>query len=524
MPAGGFKAFSVKDEVNPLDKAASSNDAAKQTAPVKEQAPAAVDKRPAKIEIQINQGEKPEVVWDRYFAKTEPQPKAVRVAVRRLMGERKFDHVVALIGAALRNRQCQPWMYEALALALDAAGRPKADVERAIMSAVDFVDNSTDMMYIANYLSRMGMNDRAIEVYRQASHLDPLRPEPYMLGLKAARAANSLEGLKWASLGILGQAWPKEQASVWQAGMGVAKEVLDKLRAEKRDDEADHFLAACKQAVARDCVAIVTWTGDADVDVSVKEPTGTICSLRNPRTIGGGILLDDAIRQIGRDSLGGRSAVYVCPKGFDGEYQLLARRVWGSVATGKINVEVITHDLTSHAIDVRKRIALDKDEAVVAFSLKDGRRKEPLAEQQVANAAGAQLAVNRQILAQQLAAAADPQSMSDLAQARLNGGGLGAQPFLGAGAIGYQPIIMWLPSGANCMMSAVVSADRRYVRVTVNPIFSGVSKVDTFNTSSGATGTQGGNNNNTGNTGAGFSPSSGGGSGGGSGIGSGGIR
>ena len=44
-----------------------------------------------------------------------------------------------------------------------------------------------------------------------------------MLGLRAARALDDLDGLKWASLGILSQAWPKEQADVWQAGVGVAQ-------------------------------------------------------------------------------------------------------------------------------------------------------------------------------------------------------------------------------------------------------------------------------------------------------------
>ena len=47
-------------------------------------------------------------------------------------------------------------MYEALALALDAAGRPKAEIERAVMSAVDFVDSTADLMYIGAYLAHSG--------------------------------------------------------------------------------------------------------------------------------------------------------------------------------------------------------------------------------------------------------------------------------------------------------------------------------------------------------------------------------
>ena len=95
--------------------------------------------------------------------------------------------------------------------------------------------------------------------------------------------------------------------------------------------------------MTRDCVAVVTWTGEGDVDVLVEEPSGTVCSLRTPRTTSGGILIGDDVRQAGRDSFGGRSAAYVCPKGFDGKYRMLVRRVWGNVTAGKVNVEVITH-------------------------------------------------------------------------------------------------------------------------------------------------------------------------------------
>ena len=48
----------------------------------------------------------------------------------------------------------------------------------------------------------------------------------------------------------------------------------------------------------------------------------------------------------------------------------------------------------------------------MVFDLKDGRRKEPLREQQLANVVAGQLALNRQILAQQLAASIDPQALA----------------------------------------------------------------------------------------------------------------
>jgi hypothetical protein len=497
VPPGGFQAFAVKDDLT-------AHNAASVRA-------AASDNRPAKIEIEIDKDAKPEVVWEEYFSKNEPQPEAVRDAVRRLMNERKFDHVIALINAALRHRQSQSWMYEALALVLDAAGRPKAEMERAVMSAVDFAETATDLMYVGTYLARTGLNARALQVYRQAAALDPIRPEPYMLGLQTARTLDDLDGLKWASVGILSQAWPKEQSDIWRAGMGVANEVLTRLRAEKRTKEAAAFQAVLDEAVARDCVAIVTWTGEGDVDLVVEEPSGTLCSLRTARTTAGGVLLGDAITQAGRDSYGGHSEVYVCPKGFDGKYRMLVRRVWGNVVAGKVSVEVMTHYRTSNTVDVRKKIALDKDQAMVVFELKNGRRKEPLRDQQVANAAAGQLTLNRQILTQQLDASLDPATMQALAVGRstagaYNGGGTGGNavdpaatvPFLRGGAVGYQPVITILPEGANWVPQAVISADRRYVRISGSPFFSGVSQVSTFNMASGATGST---TNGTGNSG-----------------------
>ena len=53
-------------------------------------------------------------------------------------------------------------------------------------------------------------------------------------------------------------------------------------------------------------------------------------------------------------------------------------------------------------------------------------------------------------------------------------------------------MITSLPKGAMMSTSAVISADRRYVRVTPFPLFSGVTEVNTFNYVTGASGTSNG--------------------------------
>src|SRR6185436_3360989 len=94
----------------------------------------------------------------------------------------------------------------------------------------------------------------------------------------------------------------------------IAKATLERLRADGRTQEADAFQAKLDQAALRDCVVKVSWTGDADVDIMVEEPTGTVCSAMNPRTTGGGVLLGDTFAR-NHGTAEAYSETYVCPKG-----------------------------------------------------------------------------------------------------------------------------------------------------------------------------------------------------------------
>jgi hypothetical protein len=57
----------------------------------------------------------------------------------------------------------------------------------------------------------------------------------------------------------------------------------------------------------------------------------------------------------------------------------------------------------------------------------------------------------------------------------------------GGRPVGYAPVVTWLPEGASLGASAVVSPDRRYVRMNLQPFFSRVVGVDTFNFRTGRT-------------------------------------
>jgi hypothetical protein len=53
------------------------------------------------------------------------------------------------------------------------------------------------------------------------------------------------------------------------------------------------------------------------------------------------------------------------------------------------------------------------------------------------------------------------------------------------GAIGFQPVIRQIPDGIGLSGMAIVSGDRRYVKMSLAPLFQTIIGVDTFSIPSG---------------------------------------
>src|SRR5262249_57035050 len=124
--------------------------------------------------------------------------------------------------------------------------------------------------------------------------------------------------------------WPnrKKKAAKW-AGF-AADALLEKMRSQGQATQADEFRKQLDDAQVRDCVVKVSWTGDADLDLTVQEPTGAVCTFSNPRTTGGGIMQGDTYTKVktpGSDGSSEYSQSYVLPQGFSGQYKVLLRRV-----------------------------------------------------------------------------------------------------------------------------------------------------------------------------------------------------
>ena len=406
---GGGGQFSVPDDA---DANTAKPAAATETKPANSQSKAAAPQakaaaKSAAAAIAIDATQSPDAFWNNYFTADQVDPAAVRETVRQLMGKRQLDQVIALVNAALRNGRPQPWMYETLGIAMELGGKSKAEIERTVMSAVDFSTSADELMYIAQYLTRLGLDRRAMLVCQQVAKIDPLRSEAYALGLRAAEQSNDVNGVRWATVGILSQAWPVEMAEIELTASRVAKATLERLSSEGKTAERDAYLKQLQEAVVRDCVVRVSWTGNADIDVSVEEPSGSICSVSEPRTVGGGVKLGDSFAVEGKPN-DGSSEVYVCPKGYAGKYRVQIRRVWGEVAAGKVTVDVYTHLRSGDMQHERQQLEVGEKDAMVVFDLNHGRRVEPIEQAQIASAVKRQESISRSVLAQQINNGSDP--------------------------------------------------------------------------------------------------------------------
>ncbi len=425
----------------------------------------------------------PDRLWDDYFSNQRPTPKDVRAAILRLHAAGKHAHVAAAIRAALRHGQPQPWMYEVLALNLEIQGAPQAEIERALLSSIDFAATDAEgLMLSAAYLTRFKADGPALRLYRQASELAPERAEPYLLGLKLAERTGDDDALAWAARGVLTAAWGKDHARQHQAAEDAVANRAAALKKAGDAERADRLLAAVAAAKQVDLDVRLTWSGGGDLDLSVHEPSGTVCGLDSPRTSGGGVLTHDGHGPKQENCYD----EYVCAAGFPGVYRIEVRHAWGEIVGGRAKLVVTRHRGTPRETSRETTVALTEEGATVRLTLLDGRRQELLAvpDEPTTPAVRPGGSVVALLSADDPAtrAAAERFRTALFQQGGATGGSIASgrqTPFV-TGNVGYTPIVSVLSEGVTLNAQAVVSGDRRYVRLTLAPNFSTLTDVATF--------------------------------------------
>ena len=399
--------------------------------------------------------------WSRFFEKTVPQ-ETVHDVVLDLVQSRQYEEVIVCIEQAILSGQIQPWMYQLLALSMQAAKRPGEQIERVILSSQDVVLNDPrSMMRLAAYLANFERYDRALELYRQAAALDPSRPEPYVLALELAVRAKNYRAVVWSAPEVLAYSWGKERERLNRLAENAAAEAETALFKSGDVSRAFELKMEMQKARRLDLSIRLEWSGKGDLDLQIREPGGTTCSTIQPMTASGGIFLHDGFGPIQEHCY----EEYVCPRGLSGDYWVVIRHVSGEIVGKRARLTIIRDRGTDVEDSVTETIFLGPTDQTVRLSLSGGRRMLANAERQ-----DRELKVGGNRSVQQ----------SPLAQLGQGAGGGVGQVGQRASGVGYTPIVSVINEGVRMSALATVSGDRRYVRISVVPTFTSITDVFTF--------------------------------------------
>lgn len=460
-----------------------------------------------------------EAALSSWVVKKMQQAKRAAAANQDNEVRKHFQEIIDTVGDAMRKTLPAAWMYQAMSTAMEGCEYPGSEIRRVLLSSIDFGGDVDAAIKIGKYLKGQGLKKEAISVLHDAHRSNPMLPEPLELALELSLDTGDQNGIQWACTGIFGQAWSDDHLPLIEKAKLAAKASHIRLNQSKETMKAYAFEQEMTQALLRDLVVRVVWTGDADIDISVEEPTGTICDKNNMRTLSGGLLLADG-SSLDKTSKDGFSETYVCAHGYAGQYRILIRKVWGEVSGGKVTVNLLTDYGTPDQKVVQHLVPIQQDTVLVA-EVKSGHRKAPIVDAQLAKVQK-KMAEAGAVLAQVVPNRNSKDPSSESAYQRLlssyaggqNGVGNGQQgPFIGRrNVVGYRPVLTFINQGTQMFATGVISGDRRYVRITPSPFFTDIIAVDTFNTFTGGTTTGGGG-------GAGGGGAQGGGGGGGFGGG-----
>lgn len=400
--------------------------------------------------------------WEKYFESDKVRPETLRQLVTDLSAAKKADEVVALLEQAIIHGHAQPWMYEVLALSMEIAGRPRDEIERVLLSSQDLTPPDVEsLLFLAAYLARFERYAQAIQCCRLAAELEGMRPEPYAAALRYARRIQDDETVAWAALHVLKTAWgPDQQSLRLEANQGIAD-----VRSHWKQAGQLWKLAGLETALLTseriDLQLRLEWTGAGDLDLEVTEPSETICTRTQPYSTGGGIYRHD-----GSGPMAARSYdEYVCPIAWSGEYRVRIVHSWGNIVGKRATLTVTRTAGTADAVQDVLPVQISAEGTEVRITLPGGRRD--IAAQLMPTVRNTARTTRPTILQQLQAGGGQPFNV-------------GANPVAGGGAVGYQPVIQFINEGVMMSTQAVISGDRRYVRITTSPVFSNITDVFTF--------------------------------------------
>jgi hypothetical protein len=430
----------------------------------------------------------PRTVWQDALTKGVDNPSLIIATADFLVLTKKFDHAAEFLKANLRQGiVVAPWVYQSLALALRLSGGSTEDIERAEVSTADMEPKDAQgYLQAAQALAQDEKYGLALAFCRQAALLEPGTPHAYSAALDYAELARDPAAMEWAAGNLLRQDWPVNNKKLQDRAVQKIETLVKLLDKDGRKAESERLLSAIAASRQRDLVIKLNWQGEADLDLKVVEPSGSTCWSLNRQTVGGGVLIGDSLADMTRET-------YLAASAFSGEYQIEIEKVWGHPLGGKAQLRIIRHQGTPD--EVEKLVTVEvksRHSERIPLKLEDGRRTEtayvPARESHEAPQPTATAQSPDKVL-HQLRVLADPE-VTGVSRGFSGSTSTAGQPSLPSQMAArkeepspndrtlYQTRVKpFVQNAMDVTAQAVLSADRRYVRLSVSPVFNTLTGV-----------------------------------------------
>ncbi|MCA9086107.1 MAG: hypothetical protein KDA81_18745 [Planctomycetaceae bacterium] len=318
-------------------------------------------------------------VWESALRSHRYRAGDLAAVFTQLHTDGQFDSVVEGLQAAIRNDQAEPWMYDILAFEMKLAERPQKEIDRALLSRVDFsAANEAQALLTIAYLLRFDALDRARQLCEEVIDRNPFQSAAWAMAGRIADRSQSTDDLLWSRCGTIENVWADDFETLHARAETELQDHAKRLRLDGHVSEADRVLNRLAEAKRRDLRIRLTWAGDADVDLIVKEPGRGTCSWRNPVSVNGGLLIRQADGRTGSGHAGRQTEEYVCVRAPSGQFELTVRLVLGRVITGRVRVDVIQYENTPGEKTTTVTEQVGERDAVVKIELNSGRRDDDL--------------------------------------------------------------------------------------------------------------------------------------------------
>ncbi len=276
---------------------------------------------PGAVVLSPDQLKKRQAVWRRQFAaRPQDNEKQLLRYAAVLHESRKFGEIEALIRGYMeaRPKGIRPWMYQMVAIAIEATGGKQHLVEKNLTEAGRLAqeqDNDLSIFSVATMLFDRGMDKSLVPLLDRSLEAFPHRLDPHVMSLDLSERLEDPQRMRRGIEQILALGWPGRDKAVRNEVTRRTRRFAEILSQRGEDRDAELLRRTLKENLLRDLEITLSWDGTADLDLIVEESLGAIVRSEMPRSVFGGALLENEFAERNRE-------VYVCPRAFPGDYSI----------------------------------------------------------------------------------------------------------------------------------------------------------------------------------------------------------